>query len=98
MAPEMRDGDSMKVERKGDWLFAKVGDELVMMSAEKGYYIGLSAVGARVWELIEEPAELDEICAALEREFDVAPDVCRAEVRAFLDQLAAQNAAALEPA
>jgi hypothetical protein len=88
----------MKIERKGDWLSAQVGDELVMMSAEQGHYIGLSEVGARVWALIAEPAELDDICAQLQREFDVAPDVCRSEVSAFLGQLAAQNAVALEPA
>ena len=88
----------MKVERKGDWLSARVGDELVMMSAETGRYIGLSEVGARIWALIAEPADLDGLCAQLEREFDVAPDVCRAEVGAFLDALAAQNAVALAPA
>jgi len=88
----------MKVERKGDWLSARVGDELVMMSAASGYYIGLSEVGARIWELIAEPMELDELCAQLGREFDVLPQTCRAEVRAFLDDLAAQQAAALDPA
>ena len=39
----------MMIHRDGDWLAAKVGDELVMMSATKGNYIGLSAVGARIW-------------------------------------------------
>jgi hypothetical protein len=88
----------MRVERKGDWLSAKVGEELVMMSAEQGHYIGLSEVGARIWELIAEPMELDELCGQLEREFVVAPETCRAEVRAFLGELAAQQAAALGPA
>ena len=88
----------MKIARKGDWLSARVGDELVMMSAESGYYIGLTEVGARIWELIAEPTELDELCARLEREFEVTPDICRAEVRAFLGDLAAQQAAALGPA
>ena len=32
----------MKIERKGDWLSAQVGDELVMMSAESGAYLGLN--------------------------------------------------------
>jgi hypothetical protein len=45
------------VRRKGDWLSAMVGDELVMMSAERGNYLGLTPVGARIWELIEEPLE-----------------------------------------
>jgi Coenzyme PQQ synthesis protein D (PqqD) len=88
----------MKIERKGDWLSAQVGDELVMMSAERGNYIGLTEVGARIWELIAQPVELDDLCARLEQEFDVSPEACRAEVRAFLDELAAQQAAALNPA
>ena len=84
--------------RKDGWLAAMVGDELVMMSAESGYYIALTEVGARIWELIAEPMQLDDLCAQLGREFDVPPEMCRAEVRAFLDSLAAQQAAALDPA
>ena len=73
----------MMVRKQGDWLAAKVGDELVMMSAEKGNYIGLSEVGARIWELIETPQEVDAVCTQLEDEFEVAPEVCRAEVETF---------------
>ena len=62
-----------------------------MMSAERGLYLGLSEVGARVWELLDTNADLERICAALEREFDVAPEVCRAEVETFLDQMAGQG-------
>ena len=70
----------MMVRRQGDWLAAKVGDELVMMSAENGNYVGLSEVGARIWELIETPQAVDQLCARLQNEFDVTPAVCRAEV------------------
>ncbi len=87
----------MIVRKQGDWLAAKVGEELVMMSAEKGNYIGLSEVGARVWELIAAPQDLDAICAELEREFDVTPDVCRAEVTEFLNELVKHGAVALDP-
>jgi len=88
----------MKVGRKGDWLAARVGDELVMMSAAKGNYLGLSEVGARVWELIETPSELDAICGQLAGEFEVAPDVCHAEVLAFVDDLVKHGAAELQAA
>ncbi len=63
----------MKIARNEDWLTAMVGDELVMMSAQKGQYIGLSPVGARVWELLESPRDIESLCSELEREFDVAP-------------------------
>jgi hypothetical protein len=73
--------------RDGDWLAAPVGDELVMMSATKGNYIGLSRVGARIWELIETPRTVETLCDALVAEYDVDPAACRAEVDSFLATL-----------
>ena len=75
------------IHRDGDWLAAKVGDELVMMSAAKGNYIGLSSVGARIWELIETPQTAESLYDALIAEYDVDPATCRAEVDAFLATL-----------
>ena len=87
----------MLVRKKGDWLSAKVGEELVMMSAEKGHYIGLSEVGARIWDIIETPQEFDVVCARLRDEYDVTPEICRAEVETFLNELVKHGAAALDP-
>ena len=72
------------IHRDGDWLSATVGDDLVMMSAAEGNYLRLSAVGARVWELLEEPRSRDDLHAALVAEYDVAPDECRKAVDDFL--------------
>ncbi len=87
----------MIVRRQGDWLSAKVGDELVMMSAAKGNYLGLSAVGARVWELVEVPRTIEDLCAELVSEFDVTSATCMAEVTAFLRELEGHGAVALDP-
>ncbi len=88
----------MNIARVGNWLSAKVGDELVMMSVESGNYVGVTEVGARIWELIERPMAFDVLCAALEQEFEVDPVICRGEVESFLQDLAAQGAVVLEPA
>lgn len=85
------------IHRDGDWLAANVGDELVMMSAAKGNYIGLSAVGARIWELIETPRTIEELCDRLVAEYDVDPATCRAEVDAFLTTLGQHNAVRIDP-
>jgi hypothetical protein len=87
----------MMVRRQGDWLVAKVGDELVMMSAEKGNYIGLSEIGSRIWELVETPQEIDALCDQLQNEYDVTPDACRADIDAFLNELVKHGAIALNP-
>ena len=85
------------VRKQGDWLAASVGDELVMMSPGEGLYLGLTSVGARIWELIETPAALDDVCARLMEEYDVEPEACRAEVESFLQDLAKHGAVALDP-
>ncbi|MDO9414096.1 MAG: PqqD family peptide modification chaperone [Pseudolabrys sp.] len=87
----------MKIKKKGDWLSAKVGDELVMMSAERGNYIGLSEVGARIWDLLETDNDIDAICAQLQQEYEVTPEVCRAEVESFCNELVKQGAIAIDP-
>ncbi len=83
------------IERRGDWLSARVGDEIMMMSAEKGNYLGVNEVGARIWELIETPNDIDTVCAALQREFVIEPDTCRSEVEAFLEQMEKHGAVAV---
>ena len=86
----------MLVRKQGNWLAAKVGDELVMMSAEKGNYIGLSEVGARIWDIIETPNDIEAVCAQLQEEYEVAPETCRAEVESFLNELVKHGAIALD--
>lgn len=75
------------IERKGDWLSARVGDEIMMMSPEHGKYIGVNAVGARIWELIETPSDIATVCEELQREFEVSPEICAAEVNSFLAEM-----------
>lgn len=86
----------MMVRKQGDWLIAKVGDDVVMMSRQKVNHVGITEVSARIWELIEAPQEIDAVCAQLRKEYAIAPDVCRAEVEAFLNELADHGAVALD--
>ena len=86
----------MSISKRGDWISAKVGEEIVMMSAEEGKYIGLNDVGARIWELLDQPQTREQLEARLIAEFDVAPETCRSEVDAFLTKLAEFRAIAID--
>jgi energy-coupling factor transporter ATP-binding protein EcfA2 len=94
-APEKE--DTMMIQRRGDWLSAKAADELAMMSAETGSYLGLTEVGARIWELIEIPQEIDALCSKLQEEFDVTTETCRTDVDAFLNEMVKHGAITLDP-
>ena len=67
-----------------------------MMNGENGNYVGLSEVGACIWELIEAPRTFDSLCGALVGEFAVSQELRRTEVRTFLGDLAAHDAISLD--
>ena len=79
---------ALKIIRKsGDWLTANAGDEVMMMSATEGLYLGLNSMGARIWELLDTVAEQTQLCAQLGEEFAVSEEQCLAEVDSFLADL-----------
>lgn len=88
----------MMISKSTDWLCARAGDELMMMNAALGSYIGLDAVGARIWDLLDEERDADAICARLLAEFEVEEAQCRTEVAAFLDELESHKAITRSPA
>jgi hypothetical protein len=75
------------VVRRAEPLTAAVDDELVMLDPRSSQYFALDPVGHRVWELLAEPRSVASLCSTLEGEFEVAPEDCRADVLAFLEQL-----------
>ncbi|WP_245504738.1 PqqD family peptide modification chaperone [Aquabacter spiritensis] len=83
--------------RQGDWLSARIDNELVMMSPEHGRYLNLSEVGAEIWEILAEPRTLDGLVEELVGRFEVDEEVCRAETLAFLSELARVDAVSLDP-
>jgi hypothetical protein len=69
-------------------LHAPVGtDEAVMMSINAGRYYGLNAVASRIWELIETPMTVGEICARLCEEFEIDAQNCEAAVLKFANDM-----------
>lgn len=73
--------------RKQQILSAAIGEEIVMMSVEKGQYYSLNAVGMRIWQLLETPRDLAEIVEALADNYDAPEDVICAEVESFLARM-----------
>ena len=76
------------LSRNDDILHASVGsEEAVMMSVTAGRYYGLNAVASRIWELLETPKTIAELCAQICEEFEVDAQTCEAEVLKFVQDL-----------
>jgi hypothetical protein len=80
-----------RLVRNEEPLSALVHGETVMFSPEQGEYFGLDEIGTRVWDLLERPRSLDEVCTALCSEYDVDPQTCRHDVAALVGQLREAN-------
>jgi Coenzyme PQQ synthesis protein D (PqqD) len=65
--------------------------EAVILSLKSGQYFGLNEVGARVWNLIQEPKTVKEIRDTLLKEYDVESECCERELLALLQDLAAKG-------
>jgi hypothetical protein len=76
------------LSRNADILHAPVGtEETVMMSVEGGRYYGLNAVASRIWELLETPMTVAQLCARVCEEFEVDAQTCEAKVLKFVNDL-----------
>jgi hypothetical protein len=71
-----------------DQVGSDLAGETVLLSMKTARYYGLADVGARIWSLVQSPVSVSEICRVIEREYDVAPDKCEADVVRFLEDLA----------
>ena len=62
--------------------------EAVILELESGAYYGLNDVGARIWDLIQQPKNVNDIRDAILEEYEVKPDRCERELLGILEDLA----------
>lgn len=81
----------MRYQISQDVLFSKVDDEVILMSIEADSYFGLDPVASRIWELLEQPATLDELVGQLTAEYEVAEAECREDAAIFIEDMVARG-------
>ena len=73
--------------RSDDIVCGTVDADMMMMSIENGKYYQLNPTAGRIWNMLERPLEVSELCNHLCKEFKVAPEDCRKDLLPFLDEL-----------
>ena len=74
-----------------DQVSSDLGKEVAILDLKAGVYYGLDAVGARIWNLLQEPRTVNEIRDIILKEYDVAPERCERDLLALLRRLAAEG-------
>jgi hypothetical protein len=78
---------SSLVVRDSEPIVTTIDNEVVMLSARAEAYFGLGTVGSEIWNAIEEPRRVDEVCAGLMQEFEIDAETCQRQVLDFLNDL-----------
>ncbi len=75
------------VARSNGLLAAKMDHEIVMLGLEQDEYFGLDAIGSRIWELLEQPMGVAELCKQLVASYEVDTKTCQQDTLDFLQEL-----------
>jgi hypothetical protein len=74
-------------ERVPGFVAARLGDEMALLDLDRGDYLGFNTTAAFVWQLLEKPRSVAELCRALASEFDVDEARCQSEVVALVRKM-----------
>ena len=77
----------MKWQISPEILHSKIDEEVILMSIEADSYFGLDPIASRIWELLEQPLDLDELVEKLMEEYEVDAETCRQDVQALLEDM-----------
>jgi hypothetical protein len=81
----------MFIQRSGDLLSTESSGEVILVNPSNGRFFGFGEAGACIWKCLEKPRSPEQILHRLVGEFDVQPEVAAADLRAFLEVLAAEK-------
>ncbi len=69
----------------------ELAGEAVILHLDRGMYYGLDPVGARIWNLIQEPRRIVDVRETLLAEYEVDRDRCQADLLALIRDLRAEG-------
>ena len=75
------------VSRHPSSIGTEVDGDVILMSIETGRYYGLDSIGSDIWRRIEAPITIEDLCVALQSDYDGDPAEIQGHVLDLLCQL-----------
>lgn len=79
------------VQVSADQVSCDLAGEAAILNLESGTYYGLDPIGARIWNLIQEPRTVASIRDAIVAEYNVTPEQCERDLFDLLEKLEAEG-------
>jgi len=77
----------VKYIRNSKTISGRLHEEMVMMDMDQGKYFSLNQTATAIWELLENPLTVEELCDRLMDEYEVDREQCLEEVKEYIDEM-----------
>lgn len=77
----------IRYQRNSKTISGRLHDEMVMMDIDQGKYFSLNQSATAIWEHLEKPLTVEDLCGILTVEFEIDQAQCRKEVEEHLDEM-----------
>jgi Coenzyme PQQ synthesis protein D (PqqD) len=75
------------VKAAPDQVSCPLGEESAILNLKNSVYYGLDPVGARIWNLLQQPRSVGELRDALLAEYEVDADRCERDLLDLLEKM-----------
>ncbi len=79
------------VEVSKEQVSCDLDGEAAILNLKNGVYYSLDSVGARIWQLLQQPRTVDQIRTMVLEEYDVEPQRCERDLQELLQKLASEG-------
>jgi hypothetical protein len=80
--------ESTTVVATENTLSTTIRGETIILDEADGVYYGLNDVGSFIWNLIEDPHTIEEVCEAVTAEYEVERERCQRDIEEMISELA----------
>jgi len=84
-------GSSLLYKKSARQVSCRINDEVAILDLERALYFGLQGVGVHIWDSLEQPRSVDDLCASVMSEFEVSEATCQADIVQILGRLEAEG-------
>ena len=74
-----------------DQVSTDLGGEVAILHLTSGIYFSLNEIGARIWQMLQEPRPVNDILQTLLDEYDITAEECDRHLLTFLAELEAEK-------
>lgn len=88
--------ENARLSRREGLVEAEVDGEIVALHIDKGVCYGFNPTATRLWQLLDAPATLGQLCDTLEGEYEARRDELRQDIVAVATELENEGLVSIE--